>query len=736
VSTSWPALAQALTEHRDIAEKDRAPAWSPTTFRNGVRAIPTALGTDALAFDLDRGPSASYFEALRSLTQDGLAFVTYTTHSYTPTDPSVRARVVVSTDRTISPQEFRRVWGHVAASRFPGLVDGSTKDVSRLYWLPSAAPGAPRFARAFEGRPLQIDEILRTAPPDDEPEATRPWKAATEHDLREILGSWKGRKWRQSKAALEALIEHQPIAIPGERDNTIYRLVRDLVREAPHLTTESLAQLFAPSLAAMGSDHAYLEEIEKKIDRARDQAIRETPKADTGPALIQLDSTGNVYVKASLTKRYVGPIARVGAVERVAELMGPEIATGALSLVTVDGKAKTIASLVREIGAGVERVDYEYGRQGGGIEGDALVLGCAVPPRIDPAPSLRVDGFLRLLCGHALRDVYSWLVQAIAKPLEPIAALALIGPPGIGKNLFAACVASLWGPNVQATTAEELISDFNENLLYCPLVWADEQLPKDGRGRTTSALLRSSVSAVDLTLNRKHQNKQRIKGSPRWLITVNSLDRLIFQEDLADQDIEAICERVYQIPFPKERAYDIKIYLEKADPAKIVEEFAAHVAWIAEHVQFKKEGRFWIQQADSPLRMHLSLNGWRSLALEWIANYRENPAALESMGRKPLSRMKEGVPWIATRDVLDGWSCYMRHAKCPGIHVVGRALNLVGDLMREREAEGERMRLYRIDLRKLNAWIEMSGFEVEGPKQAQTGAKIIPFPSAKPLTVS
>src|SRR5690606_19425682 len=80
-------------------------------------------------------------------------------------------------------------------------------------------------------------------------------------------------------------------------------------------------------------------------------------------------------------------------------------------------------------------------------------------------------------------------------------ALYLDGVAGTGKSLLAKGLAQLWSD--APTTLDQAMGGFNDGLVSCPLVFADETLPKDSRGNTRTEDLREFVQADRRPLRRK-----------------------------------------------------------------------------------------------------------------------------------------------------------------------------------------------------------------------------------------
>jgi putative DNA primase/helicase len=165
-------LAALLTTHQRTPDKDSAPLWSPTLYREGsTRGNDGVLAIGALVFDLDRCPPDR--ERL-----GGLSWLAHTTWSHTPDNP--KWRVVVPLARPVEQQAWRETWRRGRAALCPD-ADPACKDPSRAYYLPSAPPDAPTDSVIHDG-PLLDPDSLPPLPP--EPEADRAAPLGPPRDLR------------------------------------------------------------------------------------------------------------------------------------------------------------------------------------------------------------------------------------------------------------------------------------------------------------------------------------------------------------------------------------------------------------------------------------------------------------------------------------------------------------------------------------------------------------------------
>ncbi len=165
VALSREELAELLSRHDSRAKKD-GPAFSPTIYAKGktrrnenVQALTLAVG------DFDGGTSP---ETVRDhLSRLGVWFVIYSTHSSTPKLP--RFRAVVPLLEPVPADRWGTTWPALVRELFLGKVDLGTRDTSRIFYLPSAPPGATPFiyrgdGTAFDASKLRLDPEQRRRP--------------------------------------------------------------------------------------------------------------------------------------------------------------------------------------------------------------------------------------------------------------------------------------------------------------------------------------------------------------------------------------------------------------------------------------------------------------------------------------------------------------------------------------------------------------------------------------------
>lgn len=151
---AWTDLVLNLSQHDERAEKD-GPGWSPAQYRPDpspededqesiTRKNSNVLEVTAAALDHDGVvPHVGLLEAYE--------YVAHTTFSHSTDKPSWR--VVIPFSEPCPVKDWPETWLRIRYWLGPE-IDESAKDESRLYYWPTAQPGAERHARYHAGELL------------------------------------------------------------------------------------------------------------------------------------------------------------------------------------------------------------------------------------------------------------------------------------------------------------------------------------------------------------------------------------------------------------------------------------------------------------------------------------------------------------------------------------------------------------------------------------------------------
>jgi len=212
-----PATGQPTPHKKTLA------GWSPATFRDDRRTNALCEGLCALVLDYDGGTSLDQAVALWGAYE---GFV-HTSPSHQLAEGHDRFRVILPLRRTVTVEEYAPLWQWASAKAQAAghPFDDSTKDPSRLWFLPAALPEAPFETRVLRGTTLDPDPVLpvRSRPeprshnaPEDPPMASRATSDRIEGD-----DTAPDRAERYARAALARACETLRTAPEGTRNATL-----------------------------------------------------------------------------------------------------------------------------------------------------------------------------------------------------------------------------------------------------------------------------------------------------------------------------------------------------------------------------------------------------------------------------------------------------------------------------------------------------------------------------------
>jgi len=480
-----------------------------------------------------------------------------------------------------------------------------------FFFIPSAPPGAETFLRHFIGRFLEVE----IAAANEKKMGRKEGKPRATAIITGILGAASNflRRWRNSlhgtdaKMWYEILKKGDPIAPPGERDETLQKLSWVIVNcmDAKQIreTDENIIIRFASNSlqASPGKNGDIISDItfKEKLRRARYQILHEregevqsleernkklaalfknvqpfipTPREVSplpsrnslldwnegekeemqhrdfcGGEIQYVLQSGNMFIGYS---KDVGFSHALIATEVMPWLLQHNIEEAGISLYTFNSRGepvlKTAQQMVIDYGRVCTKVKGSFlGRSYYDFTTDTLTL---------------VTNPLRQVPAHNHEDVESFLTEFCSKPSDvirlktwlsvftrldvPNNILFLYGPKNTGKTLFTTAIARAWNKN-RGVKPEEYFSNFQSSLLECPLIVADEGLPQK---LASSQTIRSMVTDSVQYINRKGLPILAVDGHLRMIITSNSDSDLQFADDnLNKHKIEATEVRFLRI---------------------------------------------------------------------------------------------------------------------------------------------------------------------------------------------
>lgn len=125
------------------------------SLKDGKRKGDTVISRSVLTLDIDYGRPDTL-----DLLQDNLpgAWLVYSTHKHTPTEP--RLRLVAPFSRPVTPDEYPAIARKIAEFVDIELFDSTTYEPSRLMYYPSTSKNAEFVFYANPGAPIDVDYWL------------------------------------------------------------------------------------------------------------------------------------------------------------------------------------------------------------------------------------------------------------------------------------------------------------------------------------------------------------------------------------------------------------------------------------------------------------------------------------------------------------------------------------------------------------------------------------------------
>ena len=771
----WRYLRKEIpNEHLDFgrsktafdASKDGA-AVSLAEYVVPRRANKNVRSVQALALDVDDCDEEQVLVALERLAP--YDYFAWTTFKHTTAHPKLR--VIVPLAEPVAVGDYAVVWA--AWSAFTGgVTDKSTSDAARLLYLPSCPPetGGEAWCVRHDG-----ERWLSAAELSMEPLVLVDASVSGDDDTRDRLDEDVVRsKLRRMpkdnvlKSAAAAVLMGAPFAEPSHRHDVLRDITWYLVLQGVDVSPRVVTRVFASSFAHMPDKD--LTEVEKaysdavvKIKSTIEKTHRGGAAPFTSVEIAALAARVGVAPEELKTRWIVqsqrtywflredGSYSPPVSVDEAEVAMRDELARAPVNLVELSksgARPRTIKEVAREHGKVARRVMYDLSACGNFFDGETLREGKPLRP-IVPRHDPDIERWLAALGGESHEKLLDWL--AVFPNLRELTlGLYLAGVPSTGKTILANGLARLWTEGSPASIATVLTTHGAEDLTRCPLVLADESIPRRINGNPVSAEIRSMVATTTRSLNRKYRNIVEMQGAIRLILTANHENLL--QDDIDSQSVEdraAIAGRFFLVKVGPE-AVDVlnQIKRERLDEEWVRgDRIAAHTLWLAQNrkVEWQADSRFRVTGDESDMARRLAMTGsrWNTQVNEWLVLYLMNPVEFERKQQFELKQQRlilRGVDDGAQRllvnaQALSGyWDLYLNTKKDPDTYQIGRALKAIsmkGTGLISRGMRSAQVRYHMIDMDNLLQYARELGIGDEEQMLAavEPGAQPAPEPT-------
>jgi hypothetical protein len=471
-----------------------------------------------------------------------------------------------------------------------------------------------------------------------------------------------------------------------ERDNAMQRVCSKLGNKYLNTDPNTLLAVLKPSLAKMAELAPCeldiyvnaLDKIKRAQARAKEffenlaggdnntptQAPPSKPPNNPDEWIVQKGDTHFVWDHGAYARRGYQTI-------ELSHVLRDCFKGTSVAMVKVNSKGNTVQKTTKEI------VD-EYGTTAYSVISDLSIKESyydaksqiyyeAVCPivEIKPAYHKEIDEWLQLLGGTNASKLLDW-IACVTRLDYQCCALYLSDEPGSGKSLLAHGLARLWGDKTP-TPISTMLGDFNEAIITCPLLFADEHLEPKFRGQSVTSYLRSLIGTTSRNLTRKYVTPTTLKGAVRVIIAANNQTVLhLGDEDLTRDDLSAISQRFLHIACSQApRDYLESIGGRSVTNKWIVEgKIAAHALWLKDNRQIVEGKRFLVEGSISEMHRTLATQGKAGMACEWIVRHlSESKADIKNEKLKP--KVYGGEFLVNVSCMLMYWDLYLDGIRKP-----------------------------------------------------------------------
>lgn len=743
----WHEWVEILSTHVIRADKDGPAVVLGEIPSSKERSKENVVSIHAFGIDVEKQPEAKIEALLETLAP--FEFVIYTTHR-NGSEPTPRVRIILPLAEPIPNENYSVIWARLNMLA-GGLNDPSTKDAGRLHYLPSAPKKSDAvWSFHHEGRFITVADLpAHLAPVESKRTLSKSEVRAAVEKLRARLKLMP--KTEAIKPGTRALLAGEEFAPTSSRHDFILEFTWHIAANYPETPVEAVVELFEPVLTKIDTDqspndvrNAYVGAMEKVAEFRRDEQLERKRRAHEHQLdgqepytpedlksiaeivgctldelshrwIVQRDST---FYFLQSNGYYSYPCSFMEARPAAARILAR--APVLLNEPTKNNvRRRSIIELVEDYGSKADNVLGDLTTQYSVFDAKSSTMREAVCPRRDLEPHFdeRIDNWLRVLGGTQYDKLCDWL--AVVPDLSKLlCALYIAGKAGSGKSLLPVGMARIWtegGP----TKIEKVLENYNEALSKCPLIWADEAIPKKWKGNPTTTVLRSMISETTRSLSRKYRSEATLNGAVRVVLSANNEFLLQDADDAPGlNDRQAISQRFLYV----DAGDDVTAHINKIERTFSIQKewidnggIAKHILYLHEKRAVKQQGRFWVMGSESTMSRRLAVGGsdWNQWVCEWLVRYLMNPNPIDAK-RDGRVRRGDGELLINAQAIGDGWNIYLKLKRDPDTHRIGAALAAIAkdDDKKgrvQRRWRGAHVWYHRIDLDNLVDWSNRNG---------------------------
>ena len=167
---SWEAFEARCSSPKPGETKAGLARWAPVEFRQAYRCRANVVRAHAVVIDIEDGSGEETI--VRSV--EGLHYLLHSTFSATSDLP--RWRLVVDIDRSVTAEEYERLWRWLASAveREGCTPDYAARDSSRAWAVPAIPPSGHYVCRVGHGPSASVADGLAAIPEEESIVAPKP----------------------------------------------------------------------------------------------------------------------------------------------------------------------------------------------------------------------------------------------------------------------------------------------------------------------------------------------------------------------------------------------------------------------------------------------------------------------------------------------------------------------------------------------------------------------------------